>query len=308
MAFDWGSVDWGSIANAGASLWSGNKQAKAAEKAGQQSAQASDAGNKLIWDLFQQNRADQEPFRQAGLSAQNEYMALLGLNPVSTQGSYTPQSATPTEWFGGGDTPSVNSQLYASDPRYKSAWDQATSEHQRSFGKGYTGASDRGVIQNRLQQLYGSQPGAQPAAAAPMPATSMSQQQAFDRFRSAPGYQFGLNEGQRTLTSAANASGGLFSGKAGKALVRYGQDYADQQGFTPYANRLASLAGIGQTATSAVGGYGQNAGANIASGLQSAGQARASGLLGSSQAWQQAIGNAGAFANDAYGYYKNGGR
>lgn len=51
------------------------------------------------------------------------------------------------------------------------------------------------------------------------------------------------------MQASAAARGGLNSGATLKALTEFGNNYADQQGYTPYMNKLASLAGIGQTAT-----------------------------------------------------------
>ena len=125
--------------------------------------------------------------------------------------------------------------------------------------------------------------------------------QAFDRFRNTPGYQFGLTEGQRTLESSAAAQGGLFSGKAAKALTKFGQDYADQQGYRPYMNSLASLAGIGQTATSQNNSLGQAAAGNIGQAYMGAANARASGIQGRANAWGDTINGLAGAAGYAYG-------
>jgi hypothetical protein len=168
-------------------------------------------------------------------------------------------------------------------------------------------AADEYYGQNPLKhyQDFGQREGrswgavAQPAGAPASSAQTM--QQAFDKFRATPGYQFGFNQGQTALTSAANASGGLFSGKAGKALVKFGTDYADQQGYTPYMNRLASAAGLGQTATNQVGQYGQSTANNVGNALMSAGNARASGITGSANSWGNAIGQGAGLFGYMYG-------
>lgn len=52
--------------------------------------------------------------------------------------------------------PGANPALYATDPRYRAAYDQAVSEHKSSFnGKTYTKDSNQEAIVNRLKQLYG---------------------------------------------------------------------------------------------------------------------------------------------------------
>ena len=98
-----------------------------------------------------------------------------------------------------------------------------------------------------------------------------------------PSYQFRLGEGMKALERSAAARGGLISGGALKAAQRYGQDFASQEFGNAY-NRLASMAGLGQTATgaqsNAAGQFGTNAG-NLMTG---AGAARASGYVGGANA------------------------
>jgi hypothetical protein len=264
----------------------GSKGAKDAAKAQQQGA---DKSAQVQWDMFNQARADNEPFRQGGVTGLQEYMALLGLPTAGV--------SAPTQWFGQGDTPTVNSQLYGSDPAYRAAWDQVAGNHFKVFGRGFGEGSDRNAIQGDLAMLYSQNKGSQPQAAG----VSTTQQQAFDKFRSAPGYQFGLDQGAKTLQSSAAASGGLFSGKAGKALTQFGQDYADQQGYRPYMNSLAALAGIGQTAAAQNNSLGQATAGNVGNALMSAGNARASGIQNSANIWGQAAGQIGGLAGYALG-------
>lgn len=67
-------------------------------------------------------------------------------------------------------------------------------------------------------------------------------------FEESPGYNFRFNEGVRALDRAAAARGMLGSGARLRALQRYGQGIASDE-YANYMNRLAALAGIGQTAT-----------------------------------------------------------
>jgi hypothetical protein len=286
-------MPWGVAAAAVVGAYSANKQSKAAKDAAKAQGQSADRAADVQWDMFNQARTDNEPFRQAGLTGLQEYMANLGLPTGQIANSAI-------DWTTGDDTPSMNAGLYGTDPRYKFAWDQAVREH----GKPYTSASDRGVIESRLQQLYNSQP----APAGSVSGASTTQAQAFDRFRNTPNYQFGLSEGVRALDSSAAATGGLFSGKAGKALTQFGQNYADQQGYRPYMNSLASLAGIGQTATNQNNQLGQSAAGNVGNALMSAGNARASGIQGSANAWGNYANGLGGLAGAYAGGMFSGGR
>lgn len=258
------AFNWGSAIGGLASLGSAYLGSKGAKDAGKAAAAGSEAGNKVIWDMFQQNRADQQPFMQAGLSGINEYMQMLGLSPVSSGAGMDAGQAYLQR------NPDVAANpFFAKDPM----------EHYRRYG-----------------QTEGRQWGA-PAA---QQGTGYNAQQITDKLRATPGYQFAFNEGRRGLESSAAARGGLFSGAAGKALTKYGQGMADQQ-YGTYMDRLASLAGIAQSATNRVGDWGQSAASNVATGLQSAGRARASGLAASADQWQQGINNAAGFFGDWYG-------
>jgi len=116
-----------------------------------------------------------------------------------------------------------------------------------------------------------------------------------------PGYAFRMSEGMKALERSAAARGGLLSGGMLKGIQRFGQDLASQEyqnaynrALTEYNarvqreatgyNRLAGLAGIGQTATGQLSGvagqYGQAAG----EALTSAAAARASGYVGGANA------------------------
>jgi hypothetical protein len=98
-----------------------------------------------------------------------------------------------------------------------------------------------------------------------------------------PSYQFRLGEGLKALDRQAAARGGLISGGALKAAQRYGQDFASQEFGNAY-NRLASMAGIGQTATGAMGGAAGQFGTNAGNLMTGAGAARASGYVGGANA------------------------
>jgi hypothetical protein len=104
-----------------------------------------------------------------------------------------------------------------------------------------------------------------------------------------PSYQFRLGEGMKALERTAAARGGLISGGALKAAQRYGQDVASTEFGNAY-NRLAGLAGVGQTATGAMGNaanaYGTNAGNMMTSGAA----ARASGYVGGANALSSGLG------------------
>lgn len=258
--------------------------------------------------MFNQSRQDQAPFRQAGLVGLNQYMNMLGLGSNGgSSGGVQPYGGSfsaggqdnPFVTMSGSGVPAVNSQLYLSDPTYKKAWDQTVAEHQARFGKPYQADSSADAINSRVMQLYSQYGGGKVGTAGYETGTPAnlggsalsplgggnSQQDAFALFRNTPGYQFGLDEGAKTVQASAAARGGLNSGATLKALTKFGNDYADQQGFTPYMNRLAALSGMAQTSTNQTNALGQNYANQVGANLQNAGQARAQGIYGNANAW-----------------------
>lgn len=95
-----------------------------------------------------------------------------------------------------------------------------------------------------------------------------NQQFDMSTFQQDPGYQFRMDEGMRALQASAAARGGLASGRTLKDLTRFGQNVASQEYSNAYNrfydqqdrqyNRLASLAGVGQTTSGQLMQSGQN--------------------------------------------------
>lgn len=119
-------------------------------------------------------------------------------------------------------------------------------------------------------------------------------------FQQDPGYDFRMQEGLKAIERSRAARGGLFSGATGKSLERYGQDMASQEyanAFNRYRlqnsdrfNRLASVAGIGQTATDQLVQQGSQFGQQAGNNMMSAANARASGYVGGANAFGNAAG------------------
>lgn len=108
-------------------------------------------------------------------------------------------------------------------------------------------------------------------------------------FQKDPGYAFRMREGLQALERSGAARGGLLGGRTGKELQRYGQDYASGEYSTAYNrfnadrdrrfNRLASIAGVGQTATRDVANMGTQTANSIAENQIGVGNARAAGAV-----------------------------
>ncbi|UXY14759.1 hypothetical protein N8I74_15760 [Chitiniphilus purpureus] len=130
-------------------------------------------------------------------------------------------------------------------------------------------------------------------------------------YQADPGYQFRLQQGTQAIDRAL-ASRGLFnSGKAVKDLTEYSQGLASDEfgnAFNRFQlqqgnryNRLAGVAGVGQTAVNQLGQAGQNyasqvgqnitnAASNMGNAMMQGANARASGYVGTGNALSGAIG------------------
>jgi hypothetical protein len=144
-----------------------------------------------------------------------------------------------------------------------------------------------------------------------------------------PGYMARLNLAQQAIQNSAAARGGLLSGNTLNAENQFTQDYASneygnvynralgqyQQNYNIFENnqtntfnRLAALAGLGQTATSQLNSAGANAASGVSSTLlnagnmigqniNNAGAARGSGYVGQANAYSGGLQNLGNLAS-----------
>ena len=143
-------------------------------------------------------------------------------------------------------------------------------------------------------------------------------------FQKDPGYAFRQQEGERGVEASAAARGGILSGGALKAIARYNQDYASNeygQAYSRYSNdtttrynRLAALAGTGQTAVnSGIDSSGryigqlQNGVNNISGNNNAAANARSSQYAATSQAIGGVANSIGGYFGSKSGYQSNPG-
>lgn len=122
-----------------------------------------------------------------------------------------------------------------------------------------------------------------------------------------PGYQFGLDQGQKAINRQTAAAGGRISGAALKAAAQYGTDYATSgysaaynranQARSDRLNRLAALAQIGQTSTQNVSALGAQSTASANALTQAAGNNAGAATLAQGNIW----GNAGNQLAALYG-------
>ena len=269
----------------------------AAKSAANAQAQASREAQAAQTAQYQNQVALQEPFRQAGLTAQGRIMNLMGLSAPA--GSYGGASTNPADYgltqvnipSGGGLGGIMGSAMGgAGQPMYIDAQGNPVSDV-----AAYMAANP----------LPTAQGGAQPADFG-----KYAKDFSMSDFTEDPGYAFRQSEGLKALDRSASARGGLLSGGALKGIQRFGQDLASQEygnAFNRYQtnrsnqlNPLQSLMGAGQTATNTLTNASMQQGQNSATNAYNAGQARASGYVGSANALSGALsGVAGAAQNYA---------
>lgn len=261
-------------AGAVASSSAQSKAAKSAANASQQATDATIAEQRRQYDL---SRADQQPWLTTGTSALNQLAGLYGLNSGSGGGA-----------SGGGMTGSFNEQSYlAANP------DVAASIQQGNFGgSALNHYNEYGQAENRQGSGYSMTPAGQPSVAPE--ATGMG------AFFTSPDYQFRQDEQARALT-ARNASLGIQdSGAAQKAALKYSGNLALGE-FNNYANRLASLAGVGQSAANNTAQLGQGFANNVGNALTNNAQNLASSYATQGAAKGQLYGQLGGMASGLVG-------
>lgn len=164
-----------------------------------------------------------------------------------------------------------------------------------SNGPGYQVGPTQGGVTNGPAQTGQTAQQGQPG---------MSNNTGLDAYLNSTGYQFERDQGLQSVDRGAAARGGALSGRAMIGSQRFGQGLASTRA-GDYMNRLAALAGAGQTASSNIGSLGMGTGQGIANNLQNAGNARASGYINQGNAYGNMFNSLGQMG--AYYYGNQGG-
>lgn len=260
--------------------------ARGAKNAAKEQVKGGDAAIDETRRQYDQTREDFAPARETGNQALASIARGLGLGGYSAPGTAAP--LTFEQW-------------QAQNP-------QATPQREgSSIVRTVAGRLNGGRLANPATQdpraaydsyIAGFKPTAQ-ADDGSAPAGDFNRDFTIADFEKDPGYEFRRTEGQRALEGSAAARGGLLSGGAGRALARYGQDYASGEYSNAYSrfnndrttrfNRLATIAGVGQTATGSTAAAGQNASNNVADTIIGQANARAAGRVGQANAVNSGI-------------------
>jgi hypothetical protein len=284
------------LAGAVGSALLGGSASKSAAKA---QAASADRAAQLQKEMFEKQTSLQEPFRQAGLTAQQRYMNMLGLqgqaptarseaeirNALSAQ--YMRPGAGPESggyyedvWQGGNDSGEMVKRWV---PRVADTVDEA----------GLSAAVQAEIAKDQAaQQAYQAERQAPGFG-------KYARDFGMEDFQQDPGYAFRMSEGLKALDRQAAARGGLISGAALKGAQRFGQNEASQE-YTNAFNRyqtnranqlqpLESLMGTSQTVANTLGNAAGNYAQGAGEAYMGAGSARASGYMGGANALTGAL-------------------
>lgn len=261
------------------SLVGGSKAAGAQKDAAAKSADATVQAAQLGVDAQRQNFVDTTRLNQGGAQAGNAATAqMLQLMGLPVPQSLTSGAAYDSIYGGGGSGGGGFDAggYFAANPDVAQAAQNLTpadKKYMKEQGYGDTPNDYAKFHYETMGQAAGRQLGTDGAAGAGANglaggANSIDVQPlgpggATDLIKSTPGYEFRFGEGMRAIDSSAANKGMLMSGANIRRAQEFGDDYAARE-FGSYWNRLAGIAGAGQTSTGAITQTGGNTANNLA--------------------------------------------
>lgn len=243
----------------------------AAGKAANTQAGATQAGIAQQGRQFDLTRADTAPYRDAGAGALGQLKTLIGIGPR-------------------GATSAV------SGPINQDQFDPA------AYLAANPDVAKAGVDPYQHYQQYGQAEGRQGYKLGDFSTNAnapLQQKFSVSDFWNDPvvqlGYQSGLDLGTKALRNAAPLTTGLDSGAGLKELTKFGTDYSGMKAGDSRArfvedqgnqfNKLAALAGVGQTAVGTAAASGANSANNVSQMLTAQGNAQGAAQIAGANAW-----------------------
>jgi hypothetical protein len=218
-------MPWSFIVPAAVSLFSANKQSKAAQSAAAATAAATDEATQLQREMYQQTREDQAPYREAGYNALAQMQRTAGNVPGAFK-------------FGAGD--------YQADPGYAFR----LAEGQKALDR--QAAARGGLISGgalRAAQRYGQEMGSQEFGNAYNRALTgyntgvASENQLYNR-------QAALSGIGQTATNLVGQAGQNYGTSVGNALINQGANVGNA--------RMAAASAYGSALSGIGSAYGRN--------------------------------------------------
>lgn len=242
----------------------------AAGNAAETTAAAADTATAETARQFNIGQANQKPWLVTGTSALNKLGGMYGLD------TYQPNYA--------GTPPATGSNLVQQPV--------AGNINQPSVAGGTAVGAVTGVQPLPSATGAPSAPGTspQPAPGVFTPGSSQPGVDPYADFYKSPDYQFRFTEGMKGGVAAASAAGAIDSGATRIALTERAGNLAAGE-FNTYANRLAALAGVGQTTATNMAGQGADYANQVGANAMWAGNNKASSYLAQGQNYGNAVNN-----------------
>lgn len=125
-------------------------------------------------------------------------------------------------------------------------------------------------------------------------------------FTESPDYQWVFDQGRAGVEGSAAARGNLFGGGTHADLTRYGQGMASQE-LNNWWNRVAGVAGTGQSTANSLGNFGQNYANQVGQNAIGAGATRASSYAAQGNIWGDVANQGGNLLGQYLGSRNKGG-
>lgn len=238
-------------------------------------------GNKALAlqkDIYDETKAANAPYLAGGQSGLNELLMRMGLSggaataPSNRQAMLDQYKGQFTSQQGGSNemTPEQQaeySRLYALSKENPTNPDMAAAVSNFQTGTPAQSVVDQAGLNSYVDKLLSEQAGKDQSN--PLYG-SLLKNFGMEDYQADPGYQFRLSEGNKALERALASRGqfGSMNPAAAKALQDFGQQSASQEYGSAYDrfninqgniyNRLANIAGMGQTAVGTQAGIGGN--------------------------------------------------
>jgi hypothetical protein len=268
------------VAMIGGSVGSAVVSKKASDKATDASVAASQDSNALQKYIYDNNVELSEPQRIAGGNALMALQHEMGL-PTGEFASYgaKEEAENPVEKVGGAATP---------EPEFTWKRGPGRDEPMIKVFKDDPQVGDNGLSGGPAKPIMDD------------PQVSEAPYE-YKGYEASKGYHVQLDQGNQAIDRRNSAGGSRLGGAALKEAMRFNTGLASQD-YGNYYNRLASMAGMGQTAVSQQAAAGQNYANAYGQNVTNAANARASGYENNASIFSNTVGNLG----NIYGAYKGG--
>ena len=272
----------------GSAVIGGYVSSQASKSAASTQAHAADSAAAAQLAQFNTINDQQAPYRNSGYSALNALNTYLGIAPPNPQAPEQTQSNFDAAAYMAANPDVASNKKYGSD-----AWGHYV-KYGQGEGRAFTGTDAYKTQYTDYQkQLDLVKSGSYKAD--PTYGQFTHQFNANDlNANLAPNYQFMLDQGLGQTKNLANSTGGLIGGNALQGINTFSQNYAKnayQDAFNNYTanqtnifNRLASIAGLGQTSLNTTANAGTAATNSANNYLTSAAAANAAGTVGQANA------------------------